>query len=408
MYINKINFSNTLYYSILVFAFCLALSKAMISVFIILLPILWLIQGDLKYKFQLIINNQLMRIIILYILYTSLSIFWSQNTSEALDIIRINAYLLNIFVIFTSIKKDQIQTILTFFLAGMFISEITSYLIFFELISYKNITSSNPSPFMFHIHYSVYMALSASILLNRLLSTHYSLNQKLILGVFFITITGNLFLTNGRTGQVAFIFSILFIFIRHYHIRIRTLLLSFVFIGAIFTIAFNNSDTFKVRVDATINDIKNISQHNLNGSLGIRVAYYITTYDIIKNESFFGVGIGDYLDETKSILNKNKYPYISDDTKEFMGNYSPHNQYLLVLLQTGIIGLLIFISIIYFILKLNIKDLEIKNISIIFAIIFFLSCMTESLLLETFPRALFILFVGILSVASHYEKQKIA
>jgi len=78
-----------------------------------------------------------------------------------------------------------------------------------------------------------------------------------------------------------------------------------------------------------------------------------------------------------------------------MGNNNPHNQYLLLLLQMGIIGLSLLLYLIYQILKLNIKETELKELSILFVTVFFISCFAEPLFFKQFTIALFILFVGI-------------
>ena len=162
----------------------------------------------------------------------------------------------------------------------------------------------------------------------------------------------------------------------------------------------NVSDTFKMRVAAGVNDIKGIAEMNLNSSWGIRVAYYITTYDILKDKPLIGVGLGDFMDETASALETIEYPYLTQDTKEFMKRFHPHNQYLLILLQMGVIGLALFLYIIYQILKLKIDNPEIKELSILFATIFFVSCIPEPLLVKQFTIGLFILFIGLFSVES--------
>ena len=81
-----------------------------------------------------------------------------------------------------------------------------------------------------------------------------------------------------------------------------------------------------------------------------------------------------------------------------MKSSHPHNQYLFVLLQMGVIGLVLFLFIIYQILILKIDDPEIKELSILFASIFFVSCIPEPLLIKQFTLCLFILFVGLFSI----------
>lgn len=397
-FLKKIDYSKAIYFSVVAFAFILPLSRAAISFFVLLLPFLWLMEGELKTKLEMVKSNKvLLSLVILFFLILA-SVFWSENTSLALRQLRLNSYLLSIFVIATSIKKEQISTIISAFLLGMFISEVIAYGVFFELWTFKEATVENPSPFMMHIDYSVFMAFTSILLLNRLFAKRYDLKEKIIYLFFFLTVTGNLFLAIGRTGQVAFIVAVFVMSIIHYRISIKSVVASFLVLFVVFASAYSFSDTFRVRADAGIKDIKGISQMNLNSSWGIRVAYYMTTYDILKTSPLFGVGAGDFEEETIKILQSKKYDFLSDETRKFMADFHPHSQYLFVALQMGLVGLMLFIYLIYQILRLKISDPEIKELSILFVTVFFVACNAEPLLSKQFTIALFILFVGLFNI----------
>jgi len=404
MTLQKINYNKIFYHSILIFAFILPLSRAGISFFIILLPLLWIIEGNFIKKYQQIRSNKLLVIILIYLLFNIFSILWSNNIEQSLNVLRLNSYWLSLFVIATSIKEEQVPKIISFFLAGMFISEVIAYGVFFELWQFKHATVENPSPFMFWIDYSVFMAFTSILLLNRILSTNYSYKQKIIFFIFFLSVTGNLFLAIGRTGQVAFIVAMFVMMIIHYKLNIKSILLSLIILSTIFATAYQISDSFKMRANSGIKDIQNIQKMNLNGSWGIRVAYWITTFDIAKQNPILGVGIGDFKDETTHILKTYNYHYLNQETKKFMGKNDPHNQYLLILLQMGIVGLIIFLYLIYQILKLNIETKEIKELSILFVTIFFVSCFAESLFFNQFSISLFVLFTGLFIASANSNK----
>ena len=395
MNLQNTNYNKIFYYFIPLFAFILPLSRAGISFFVIVLPILWFFEGDFKRKFEQIKSSKLLIAISAYLIFSIISILWSSNFEQALNVLRLNSYWLLLFVIATTVKKEQITTIISSFLAGMFISELIAYGVFFELWTFKDATVQNPSPFMFWIDYSVFMAFTSILLLNRILSKNYNLKEKILFSLFFISVTGNLFLAIGRTGQVAFIVAIFVLMIIHYKFSIKSLVFSLLFLTTIFTTAYQLSDSFKTRVQSAQQDINNIQKMNLNGSWGIRVAYWITTFDIIKDTPIIGVGLGDFKDETAKIIEVKKYKFLTKKAKDFMGNNNPHNQYLLLLLQMGIIGLSLLLYLIYQILKLNIKETELKELSILFVTVFFISCFAEPLFFKQFTIALFILFVGI-------------
>jgi len=393
----KINFEKTIYYSVLIFALTLPLSRALISFFVIFLPLLWIIEGDFQRKYEQIKSSKLLLAILFFLFFSILSITWTEDLTVGMKGLRLDMYFFALFVIATSVKKEQVPSIISAFLVGMLISEVIAYGVFFELWTFKHATVQNPSPFMMHIDYSVFMAFTSLLLLNRIFANHYELKEKLGYGFFFLTVTGNLFLAIGRTGQIAFIVGVFVMSIIHFKITIKSFLISTLLLFSIFTTAYNVSDSFKVRTDAGLSDIQKISDMNLNSSWGVRVAYYIVTYDIVKNNPIVGVGLGDYKDQITLMLETQEYPYLNENTKKFMKKFHPHNQYLFILIQMGIVGLILFLYIIYQLFRLRIDNLEVKELSILFATIFFVGCIPEPLLAKQFTLGLFILFIGLFS-----------
>ena len=177
-------------------------------------------------------------------------------------------------------------------------------------------------------------------------------------------------------------------------LSLKSLLLSLLLVVSIFTSAFYMSYSFQLRALQAKSDIeKVIINSDYTTSLGIRAAYWITTYNILKENPLLGVGIGDFrVATTKELENKR---YDEGFNKSFMSINAPHNQYLLILLQTGLIGFGIFLYFIYKFITLYIENKSIKELSVLFAVIIFITFLTNAYLLNHTTRALFIMFCGI-------------
>ena len=400
----RINFERIYYYLILLFAFTLPLSRASVSAFSILLPLLWFLEGNYKEKWLIIQKEKSLIFLLLFIFVNLLSVLWTQNMDDAYRPLRMFMYLGSAFVIATSLDKKHIYTIITAFLYGMLISEIIAYGVYFELWQFKHATPQNPSPFMFHIDYSVFLAFTSILLLNRLVSKIYSLKEKIFIALFFITVTGNLFLSIGRTGQVALIVAIVVMSILHFRLSFKTLFLSSIFLVVLYSLAYFSSPNFKARVTLAQNDITKVLHSNYDSSWGIRALFWRTTANIVI-ENPFGVGIGDFKDATKDELQKEKYnTLISAQTKKFMSHNHPHNQYLLILLESGFVGLIAFFAFLFYFIRLKIEDVELKELSLLFITIYSISFLAEPLLLKQFTVALFALFLGLFTL-SHSLKE---
>lgn len=396
-FFKTLTYEKSYQYLILGFSFSIALSHAAISFFTLLMGFLWIFEGNLKHKFNSIWNNKVLKAIVIFLCFMLLSSFWSEDVKETLNILRLYSYWLVLFVIATSIKKEMTQKIITAFLYGMFLSEIIAYGVYFELWHLKGASPSNPSPFMFWIDYSVFLAFTSILLLNRLFSKEYTLKTKIPLTLFFISANTNLFLGYGRTGQVALIVAIFVMVILNMKSSIKSFFVSIFILVALYGGAYNLSHTFKTRVTQAINDVHKMQQMNFDSSWGIRVVYWMLTYDTLKEHPLIGVGLGDYKKNMAELFEKNNYP-VSQKTKIFMRSSHTHNEFLLVAMQAGIIGLLLMLNIIYQLLNIKMQDREMKKLSILFVTIYFVSCMAEPLWLKQFTIALFVIFIGILLV----------
>jgi O-antigen ligase len=152
-------------------------------------------------------------------------------------------------------------------------------------------------------------------------------------------------------------------------------------------------------VQSAVHDIKNIQNSNYDSSWGIRVVYWMISYDILKENPLLGVGIGDYEQTIKVFLEKKSYP-ISESTQNFIAKSHAHNQFLMVTIQTGLIGLLLMLHVIYQLSTMKIENGELKKLSLLFLTVYFVSSMAEPLWLKQFPLALFVLFIGIFVAAN--------
>ena len=399
--IKTLNFNMYINYVAVAYAFILPLSRAGISLFSIIFVLLWIIEGNFQEKWEKIKNNKVLFSFLLFIGFSIISIIWTDNLSDAKKPLRMLTYFFVLYVLATSIKKSYINHIITAFLLGMFVSEVISYGVYFEWWQFKAATPQNPSPFMYHIDYSVFLAFTSILLLNRVFSTRYTHKEKILLLVFFVTVTGNLFIGIGRTGQVAFIAGVIVMSVIHFKLSFKAILISILVLFSIFTLAYNVSDNFNARVNQGLGDVQKIKDMDFKSSWGTRVAYWITTFEIVKENPLIGKGIGDYLDVSKNEIEKVKYNP-EKFSKKFISTHGPHNQFLLIALQTGMLGLVIFFYFIYTYLHLPIENREWKETSILFMTIFSASCMADTFLLLQFPVSLFSLFVGIF-IASSFD-----
>ncbi len=399
--LKSLDYHQYINYVIVAYAFLLPLSRAAGAFFSVLLILLWILDGDLKEKFTILKKSKVSLMIGAFLFYSIISLLWADDIIAALSYIKKYWYFLPLFVIFTSVKKEYVFKALSAFILGLFISEIIAYGVFFELWEFKRATPANPSPFMHHIEYSVFLAFGALVLLNRIFNEG-NLKYKLFYVFFFLTISGNLFLTAGRTGQIAFILGLFVLAINSFQHKLKAFFISVVLGTLVLSAAFSLSTTFHDRIIAGKDNLVNvIEKEDYCTSWGGRVGAWILSKDIIIEHPVIGAGIGDNMNEFHTLIDT-KYPQMKCMHGSFM---HVHNQYLQIFTQLGVIGIVLFLLIFYMLIKLPLENREFNNIKYIYLTILLFAFIPEVLLHRQFSMILFALLIGLLLAQNRIENE---
>lgn len=401
----SININKAINYVAIGYAFILPVSRAGVSLATALLFILWLVEGNFKDKFQFLVKNKVIMALAAFLAFSALSLLWSSDYMTGLNILRKYWYFLPILVFATSIRKEYLFRIMSAFLLGMLISEILSYGIFFELWSLRHGSPADPTPFMNHLQYAMFLTLSSLLLLNRTFF-EVSWKWKSFYFLYFLTVTSNLFLNGGRTGHLAFAITIFIVGFVNIKNKILAFFLMLLLVVSILYAAYQISPIFKDRFDAGSNEITSLSSNDKNqyaGSMGIRLATWKVGMTIVQDNPIIGTGIGDEM----HVLEKKLYSFdasIAEPVENLLESHF-HNAYVQYAVQLGIVGLLLYLLVFYEILKLNIKDKELSNLRYIFVSVFCIASLVELMFGAQFPLAFFALFVGIFIGFSQVEEE---
>ena len=380
-------------YLIILLGFFLPISKAGVSIVVGLIFINWIVIADYRITFNEIKNNKVLIAGLLFVLIHILSLIFSNDLELSFSVLKKEYKWLVLPILMIFVRKEHIKYYIGSFLFSITLSELFSYLIWFELIEpFKYATVSNPTVFMSHITYNPILAFSIYLILYFVLfDKTISKNKKILYTFFIITMTINMFITGGRAGQIMFFSMLIILSYQYYKSNLRKFFLMIsIVIPLIFVTSYTSSDLFKKRVDSAISNIKNFNE-NQNTSLGLRFTYAINSTEIIKENPIFGVGIGNFKIEYPKIHEKNTphLPIIANQ---------PHNMYILVLVEYGIIGLISLLYIFYIQIKfaLNSKNPFTSNVGLVLPLLFLIIMFSEIYLFLHTTTWLFIYFSAIL------------
>ena len=333
-------------YLLILFAFSLPFKFFLINGLAIVIFAMWLMEGDLLQKWQRLKQQKIFWVITGFSFITLLSFLWSDTLTQgyyngriengiSFWFAKLGYKLLILPVLLTHVDRKLLKQIVSAFLTAMFISEILSYGIFFELWQIKKGTVDDPTPFLHHTYYSTFLVFTIFISLVRFKREEQK-GLKLFYLFFAISATINLFVNGGRTGQLAFIFSALYFVWHHYHLSIKSFLITLLTLVTLYAVAFQISPVFKQRMQYTQQSLQKLTQGEMQTSFGQRVAIWLAVLEVVKEHPFLGAGMGDAKMEIEKVQHTHfpDRPYILDLPHI-------HNQFLQAYLDSGIIAFLL-------------------------------------------------------------------
>jgi len=413
-------------YLMVAFAFVFPVSIAAANILLALMLVIWLLDNNLQNKITQLKHEKIFLLLIGIVVLMLLSALFSDSYANSFlakhnkNLFRIilSHYLLApllLMIFITSIEKKYLQIIISSFLASIFFSEIISYSIFFEIIDvnyfqslhlmYQLASPLNPTPFMHHTAYSVFLSVAILLLIHKII--HYpNKYMKLFLIFFLISATANLFLNGGRTGQIAFILSILTYVLFRFKTNFKSIILTLVMLITIIFTAYNTSPVFHKRVNIAITDIQKIFTGNYNTSWGVRAASNMVAIDYLLSSPsrfIFGAGAGDAKKEYQDFGKENFPEHIAKPTTILS---HLHNQYLQLWFDGTLFALLLFLTFFYYLFKLPVSN-NYKPLLYALLVVIMFSLFSDNLVFRHKSFFLFLLIASYFIVLARERKESL-
>ena len=230
-------------YALIALAFLLPLTVFGANLIIVTIVLVWLLSGDYKAKYVEIINNKFLVASIIFFSLHVIGLLWTEDLIWGLEIThKMWYFLLLLPVLYTIVDRNYTKHYVTAFLSAITLTEIISYLVWFEIIGrFKNAIAYDPTPFMSHISYNPILAFAIYLVCHEIFFNKNLSKFKFFWFSFFaLTMSFNMFITGGRAGQVMF-FAMLSILIFQFFgaQRARALISISILIPSIFLVAYS-------------------------------------------------------------------------------------------------------------------------------------------------------------------------
>lgn len=383
-----------------IMAFVLPLSTSALSVLAILILVVWLVEGGYREKLRVISTNPVAMAVLLYLALYVIGLLWTEDLANGLDVLKKYWKLMLLPVFLTTARWEMRRVYTGFFLAGMTIAMTMTYLAWFGLLHYADITTQHLTRGTFHVIYNPMLAFAIYLLCHELVwgKIRSALRWPLA-GLAFLMIF-NMFITEGRGGQIVFFVLLGLLFLQIFRKNIlRAGLIMIFLLPAIFTAGYQLSPVFHGRVDRACSEVHQFKS-NPNTSVGLRLLFWQNSWEIIKKSPWLGVGTGDF-QSAYAEVNKLTSP-------RMVATDNPHNQYVFVLCQMGLLGLAALVGI--FVTQIRqafVLSDGWERIRLAFPLFFLTIMFTESYLIIAQTGFLFSLFSAVLYMRKESAEARI-
>lgn len=214
------------------------------------------------------------------------------------------------------------------FVAGCIVLMAVSYLFYFDLLDGERYGYS----LVYHITHSFFMAVLGYWALHR--SAVAGWRKFIWLLVFVAAITNLFYIAPGRTGM--FVFCCLALLYLYQRLSLVKLAISVIVFVSLLGAAYFTSDNFSGRVDEAFSEISHYEPGQSRTSIGQRFDWWTISIQLIKAKPLFGHGTGSYEAAHGRAIQKSRITPTDN----------PHNEYLFLGVQFGLIGLALFILVI--------------------------------------------------------------
>lgn len=355
---SKEDFSNLcMNHLLVIYAFFTPISQRATSSIFVLILIFFLLRGNYIFYLKRVLTNKIVQSCLLFFSIYIIGLLWADNFKYAKTILGDMKYIIYPLVFLSFLDKRFSFKVITFFIFGMLFSELISYLITFKIIPYSlsfgDIViysaqqANNPTPFINHGKYNIFLSIVVGLILYKLLRDNDKLSLKLISIFFIITATINITLVGGRIGYIGYfciiLMTIAFIYRRK---AFKLLVLAIMGLSVLGVLSYSSSDMFQKRINLIISDIEKLNNNqDFTTSIGVRVGLWIYSMKVIEDNPLFGVGTGDHIDEVRKLI-------VEKENHNNLLNYNNlHNGYIEILVQFGILGIILYLNIFYQIIK---------------------------------------------------------
>jgi len=316
-------------------------SAAVMSIACVTMIITWIASGQAPNLLKISLSQPVGKTLALFVLILLIGFTYSpvtfKQSASTLWSWRKPIYIFILLGIFRSFYWKE--RFIVFYISGMSVALILSYLAWFEIIPSKR------GPGILASNYTVQsMSFVVATICCIVQIQHAHIKTKYLYFILIVFFSINiLFVSESRSGYIALFVGSLVASLSVYGKK-KTPHIIFSLSLLLFTAIFG-SQNLQNRIKLGVKEFHSYQNSSQITSIGARVVFAKNTIELIKKHPILGYGTGSFAYVYKQHI-ANKYKdWRATPTAD------PHNQYLYVMTENGAIGLVIFLAFIFISIK---------------------------------------------------------
>jgi O-antigen ligase len=382
--------------------FFMPLGTAPTFLFMALTMCFWIFSGKYTEKINTLVSNKFAQSVFIFVLIFFLGVIYSNANYEEI-IYQISKYTKLFFILvgLSLIKDRKWQKLgINIFCVAMLITLLLSLTSVIFPLNFIKATfggaSNNHFVFKDHIAQNLLMSYFVLVMLVKSQETPSIVNKFISIGIAFLAIIDIVFFVQGRTGYISLAANIV-LFLVYFSPRKKiglyialTLFISFLLFGF--------SKNFTSRIELAAAEFQNKDSKQLT-SVGQRVEFFTKSLELIKEKPILGWGTGSYAQQFCRVA-------ISDEWCQ-AGKFHPHNQFMAIGVQLGLLGIGIFIYFLWSAIEIAKKlDLSQKVLALGLIATLIVDSFLHAPLFLVSEAQFFIIMLGLL-LPNHFSEKSI-
>ena len=324
--------------------FSVPVSVALDNILMPLVFLLWILGGNFWEKYESIRKNPVALSSLALLGSLAIGMLYGKTPfPDALG--TFGKYIDLLFVpVFVTLFKDRHsrEWALRAFMSAMLLTLFLSYLLRFGIAHQNPILrgfAENPFVFKLHITQNFFMSFATLVLTIWAVRETDAKKRSLFALLALAGLANVLFMVQGRIGYI--VLALLLVYLFFIRFGKKGLIMGMAAALMLGSAAYYGSKEFRDRIDIAAFEFTHWKRGHASidtNSIGQRMEFYTNTAEIIAKHPFFGVGTGGF-----------EAAYAEEVAKKGMlSTHNPHDEYLLIMVQTGLPGILVMLALFCF------------------------------------------------------------